>query len=449
MRELVDGFYSEHYKKLYSIETNPTFPNYNIYERYLVSMDTGVNAKDVQPTLMVYRTRTGSTTLTGSDISSGVKYTTDGEINPFATTQLPGKYKSTTDNVPYDIFSKALIPSITPANNFTGSGFYADVQMSTMSGKTYKKEDLRTGLVTALSYSSGGTYTIKIPSVGRNLNKLINGAVAPTPTTEYEMSRNYFDGPTSYSIGVPLGLAASGTLASVNDVAIIGLSNRYNSFTTDVNQTQKNVNVEGELNRTTLIANIKQNVATVSRGFGSSGSPKQWLKANTATPTAPIVIEDFSAFSGSDANTMNVNGELVTFVEGNTTIKCNGLPDGNTCIIDKKRALIVKNGSLYIKSNITTLNDDGTQSDGQFFLGVMNDTGLANVEVKERDVNIQSPDMSGWMFVDAKVTNIDSFLFAQGPMVSYNETDKISGKNIFYSNNTAKVSSLSNQLSIF
>lgn len=83
-----------------------------------------------------------------------------------------------------------------------------------------------------------------------------------TPQGQYEAVRNYFD--DSYTIG-NVSTAPATLTANINNIAIIGLSNRYNTLTTDVNGAEKNVNVEGELNRTTLVASIKQNVASVSR----------------------------------------------------------------------------------------------------------------------------------------------------------------------------------------
>ena len=74
-------------------------------------------------------------------------------------------------------------------------------------------------------------------------------------------------------------------------------------------------------------------------------------------------------------------------MDGNTILNC-----GTTCLVSNKRSIIVKNGSLYVKSNVTTLNNVGVQTAGQLFLGVMNDAGLTNVTVGAGTQSIISDD---------------------------------------------------------
>lgn len=437
MRVLVDGYAGEHFKKLYSIErtATPTFSNYNVYERYLVGMD---HTYDDQPNLMTFKSTTGS--IATDDISTGVRYTNNGDLN---------LWTSPTPKLSYNIAG-----AMTYTDGYTSSGFHVSVEMSSKPNIIYDNAKLRAGFVAALSYqfspdfgkftaadSTNPNVTIRVPSVGRGLTK-----IDASPLTQYQMTRTYFDGIGAYALGTPSGTTDVPTIApSVTNIAIIGLTNRYNALTTDTSGSQKNVNVEGELNRPTLIGNIKQNIATVSRGFGSASAAatagKHWCSSNPAVPFTTLT-------TGFDNCTININGEKITFIEGNATIKCSGGSDSNTCMVTDKRAFIVKNGSLYLKSNISTLNSTGDQTAGQLFLGVMNDTGLANVTIADTDVNITSQDKSGWMFIDPKITNIDAFLFAQGPMVSYDANEKILGKNFFYSNDVARTSSLSNQLYI-
>jgi len=111
--------------------------------------------------------------------------------------------------------------------------------------------------------------------------------------------------------------------------------------------------------------------------------------------------------SDSDACTQTINGEIISFIDGNATLDC-----GNICKVSAKRSVIVKNGSLYVKSNITTL-DAGSQTNGQLFLGVMNEAGLSNIAVDAENPNITDANKKGWLFVDTSITNIDAFLFAQ------------------------------------
>lgn len=103
----------------------------------------------------------------------------------------------------------------------------------------------------------------------------------------------------------------------------------------------------------------------------------------------------------------------------------------------------MKNGSLYVKSNISTLSDSGTQTDGQLFLGVMHDTGLANVTIDPNTPDITAADKSGWMFIDPSITNLDTFLFAQGPIISYSDAE-----NVFYTEANTTERRLRNQLYI-
>lgn len=49
----------------------------------------------------------------------------------------------------------------------------------------------------------------------------------------------------------------------------------------------------------------------------------------------------------------------------------------------------------------------------------MNEAGLSNITVDETNPDITAANKKGWLFIDPAITNIDAFLFAQGPMVSY------------------------------
>ncbi|MDD2745175.1 MAG: hypothetical protein PHU93_01435, partial [Candidatus Gracilibacteria bacterium] len=420
MRVLIDGQYGDHFKKLYTID--PSVPNYNVYEKYVVAHDTDT---DEQPKWLDYKIRENAA-ATPTNMSSGIRYTTNGNFPIFGTSM---------DQKSYDIAGASG----------SGSGFPVEVQMSSKPTLTYDNTKLRTGFVSAVTYQIPSTSEyVQLPSIGRGLTKA-DGLTALNP---YEMVRNFFDG--SYTIGKSTTTIPTTLSSTINDIAIIGLSNQYNTLTTDSGGTQKNVNVEGELNRTALIANIKQNVATVSRGMGAKTATtgKHWCDPSAINGG---VISDLYD-TNLAACTIDVNGEKIIFVDGNTTLKCTQ-GSGNTCMIDDKRALIVKNGSLYIKSNISTLNSSAAQTSGQFFMGVMNDTGLANVTIDStnidpNNVNIASADMSGWMFVDPAVTNLDAFVFAQGPMVTYDANDTVGGKNILYTALNTTERKLRNQLYI-
>lgn len=150
--------------------------------------------------------------------------------------------------------------------------------------------------------------------------------------------------------------------------------------------------------------------------------------------------ETSNNLDNSSANcTQVINGETISFIDGNTILDCGT----TTCQINKKRSIIIKNGSLHIKSNITTLDTSGTQTNGQFFIGVMNEGGLANVTIEANSPNIGGTNKKGWLFIDPSITNIDAFLFSQGPMVSYSSTG-----GFFYTKNLTSERTLRNQLHI-
>lgn len=400
MRVLIDGQYGDHYKKLYTID--PAVPNYNIYEKYVVAYDTD---KDEQPGVLDYKIRT-STVAPTADIESGVRYTANGNFPLFGAGMV---YQ------PYNIAGA------------TGSGFYVEVQMSSKPNRVYDNVKLRTGFVSAITYQVGSS-TVRLPAVGRGLTR----ADGATSLDQYEMVRNYFD--NTYTIGKGV-TTEQGIVDDLGDIAIIGLSNRYNTITTDVVGSQKNVNVEGELNRTSLIANIKQNVATVSRGFGprTNTSGKRWC-GNGGTTTVSSLYS-----SAYDDCSVVLNGETIMFFDGSVKLDCGA----SACSVNDRRSVIVKNGTFYIKSNVTTLTNVAAQTNGQLFLGVMNDTGLANVTIDPTAPDIANSNKNGWMLIDPTVTNIDAFLFAQGPMVSYDEIE-----NIFYSKSLTTERKLRNQLYI-
>lgn len=73
----------------------------------------------------------------------------------------------------------------------------------------------------------------------------------------------------------------------------------------------------------------------------------------------------------------------------------------------------------------------------------MDDGGLSNVTIDAAHPDIANADKNGWLFIDPSVTNVDAFLFSQGPMVSYSSVD-----NVFYTKNNTTERKLRNQLHI-
>ena len=245
----------------------------------------------------------------------------------------------------------------------------------------------------------------------------------------------------TYSVGAAPGspLSTAGIIAPVSDIAITGLTNKYNAITTDTGGTKANVNVGGELTRYDLVTNVKKNVVLLSAGLQPSTDASGQKKWCAGTTIDQAFINGTSG-TATDCTVTTPDGETISFVDGNSTVNCGVSVN---CHLNGRRSIIVKNGSLYVKSNVTTLDAFGNQTDGQMFLAVMAENGLANLAVDENAPNVTAADKSGWMFVDPAVTNIDAFLFAQGPMVSYSDAE---GK--FYSSALATDRKLRNQLHI-
>lgn len=376
-KTLIDGQYMQHYKKLYTIGSSGGIGSPTVYERNLVAYNTD---KDEQPGVLNFDIRKTGTT-DNSLFNEGAGY-------PAATTAF---------------FPGSLISKNFDIAGAGSSGFSAEVQMSAIPGHAaYDKTKLRTAFVSGLTYNIGGN-TIFLPSVARNIKDASNAGL-----DQYAMARNYYS--NSYTIGsVPLPLQAS----MITDIAVTGLTNRYNAITTDVGGSKANSNVSTELSRPNLTATIKKNVAVQSAGFAPVGSPagtKQWCGGMT--------INQAFLNSGNPDCTITVNGEEISFIDGNSTLDC-GASD---CHVSKKRSIIVQNGSLTLKSNISTLDASGVQTAGQFFLGVMNLGGLENLTIDGASPDISNADKKGWMFVNPSITNLDAFLLAQGPVVSYDGT---------------------------
>ena len=87
------------------------------------------------------------------------------------------------------------------------------------------------------------------------------------------MSRKYFDG--DYQIGDATDIVNPLNAAALTDIAITGLTNQYNSITTESGATQANTVIEAEISRSSFVTTIKKNVATLTAGFGA-GNPKKW-----------------------------------------------------------------------------------------------------------------------------------------------------------------------------
>ncbi len=203
LRLLIDGQYSQHYKKLYKLDTGRAYGEYNVHEKHLVAYDTD---KDEQPGVLNYAVRPTGDASRQYAINGGARYTSSDSLTIF-----PNGNGASSTYVPFDFESA-------PTN-----GFSAETLMSAIPGKTYDKAKIRQGFVSAITYRVG-TQTIRIPSVGRN----IWDASGSSEFGQYDQTRNYFS--NSYTVG---GDSSSAVPTGLADIVVTGLTNQYNTVTTD------------------------------------------------------------------------------------------------------------------------------------------------------------------------------------------------------------------------
>ena len=123
--------------------------------------------------------------------------------------------------------------------------------------------------------------------------------------------------------------------------------------------------------------------------------------------------------------TFDINWEIITFYEWNTTIDC-----WTTCDVDDKRTIIVKNWRVTINSNIQT-----NWWNWQFMVASITDKWLDNITISNgSDHELSAWKQKWWIAIDENVTNIDAFLLSQWPLVSsylwdvmknYSNTDRL------------------------
>ncbi|MDD4530140.1 MAG: hypothetical protein PHO80_01140, partial [Candidatus Gracilibacteria bacterium] len=372
---------------------------------------------------------------------------TQGEIN----------FLNKTDNINEGVFhgKNPLIANTFGSNPISGIintigsriEFPLEISMEPKSGIVYDKTKLSIGLASSIVYNTD-LGTIKIPSVGRGI--CLEGA--STKTNEYPMSYKYFT--NGYSLCEklvnPNPTAGNGNRTyGMDEIAITGLSNKYINLTTETQNLDANVNIGGEILRYDLLSTIKKNIKEVESGFLASqlNNNKSWCSNSSSI----ITIEGDNLNNGSiplDKCTINNNGESITFIKGNAKIACGTGGPYDVCKVSNKRTIIVKDGALYIGSNITTQGTNG----GQLMLGVIKEGGLSNVTINETTPEPWNADKQGWLYIDPDITNIDAFMFAQGPAISY-DIDTAAGYNtpskVFYINSNTKDTALTNQLQIY
>lgn len=269
--------------------------------------------------------------------------------------------------------------------------------------------------VSYITYIMDGT-TIKIPSISRNISDNLSNESLRSKWSQFYLSNTDsmpFSSTPAWKWSGDYVLLwdpiISAWILSSMWIAITGLSNSEDLMIVDKDAWRKaNLNVGENLTRYNLLSVFKKNVIASSAWIWN-GNTKKWC----STSSWDFIINDLNSQSNLQDCTLDINGEKVTFIEWNVTIQCTW-----NCMLsdNSKRTIIVNNGSTYVKSNITTLNNNS-----QLLIGTIRDWGLQNITIDETDNPILLRDsvVYGWTFIDPLVTNIDAFIVSQGPMISY------------------------------
>jgi len=244
--------------------------------------------------------------------------------------------------------------------------------------------------------------TIKIPSISRNISDTAeerkdipeNNSYCYFPESSWEWTWNY---------KIVSDSIINTWLLSSMWIAITWLSNSYDSMLwDDAVWTKATVNLWENLTRYDLIKDFKLNMSKKS----------MWIEWCDLSTINNLNEELWNC-------TTTINWEMISFIEWNVDIDCwlSWVCELNNNI---KRTIIVKGGSVYIKSNITTY-----WKNSQLLIWSLSEYWLENipstVDLDSSNVNIDRNQSytNWWMFIDPSITNIDSFLVAQWPVVTY------------------------------
>lgn len=197
------------------------------------------------------------------------------------------------------------------------------------------------------------------------------------------------------------------------DVSIDGLVNDIDGWATSNVKNQEwlvSLDMERPYTRAELLEKVKKKSSLLNR-------QDKWCNENQID----VNFEDFWDC------TFEIEWETVTFIEWNTEL--------TGWVLNKKRSIIVKDGSLKITGNISTFN-----TTHQLFIASISNKWLENVNLDAVNEITQS-NKKWWIGIDENVTNIDAFIFAQWPIVSTKWDQVI--------NNYTKDDQLLNQLHIY
>ncbi len=190
-------------------------------------------------------------------------------------------------------------------------------------------------------------------------------------------------------------------------IAVTWLTNQHQGMIIDQEKWRKaNLNVWENLTKYDMMTLFKKNVVLNTAWFAKDNN-KKWCDW--------ITITDLNNVSGVLNNcTIKLNWETISFIKWNLDIECS---NDNTCILNNtKRTIVVQDGSTYIKSNITTFGKNS-----QLLIGTIANTWLKNISIPDNSLLSRDATTIGWTFIDPSVTNIDSFIVSQWPIVSYDD----------------------------
>lgn len=242
--------------------------------------------------------------------------------------------------------------------------------------------------------------TITIPSISRNVSNDINASNWNIWSKYYLLkTQSLLANQWDWGYVILWDPIVNTWIQSAMWIAVTGLTNSYEWMIIDTEKWRKaNLNVWENLTKYDMMSLFKQNIVKNSR----------WI-----TWCNWLTISDLNDQSNLNSCTVTLNGEKISFIKWNVDIDC----WANCKLEDNiKRTIIVKDGSTYIKSNITNF---GNKS--QFLIWTIADSWLKNIDIWTtiNPTLIRDNKVFWWTFIDPKVTNIDAFLVAQWPMVSY------------------------------
>ena len=170
----------------------------------------------------------------------------------------------------------------------------------------YDNSKLRTAFVSGLAYTIGGQ-SVLLPSTARNIQNADGSSL-----DAYAMARHYFS--NNYGIA---NASPALQVQAVTSIAVTGLINQYNALTTDATGSNANSTIAAEISRPELMGNIKKNIVLQSSGFlpvNSSVAGKKWCSGTN-------IGQDFIDHPPVDC-TQVINGETISFIDGNATLSC-------------------------------------------------------------------------------------------------------------------------------